>query len=358
MKTSYNLAHDLEGRTIGDWLVQKKQPHKSSTGGHFSVGYEAVNIHNGRSGFLKALDYTSAFNPGVPTVDVLRSMTNAFVFERDLLHKCKNSRLKYIIRIIDSGNYTLPEEEYPGGGCTYPSVDYMVLEMADCSMRSIIDLDKALNYSWILRSLHNTAVAIEEMHSIQIAHQDIKPSNILLFNNQKISKLGDVGRSSLLGTPAEHDDYDFAGDRSYSPFEQLYGFLDPDWKIRRFSCDMFMFGNLVMVYFNNVSVTQSVLSMLPDKFKPTIWSDTYASILPIIEQVFSECLASFNKNIDTDLRQELVEIVKQLCCPDITRRGDLKRKGIGYQQYSLQRYISKFDLLSRKYEYQLKKVIS
>lgn len=352
----YRLAHNLEGHTVGEWYVEKKYAHKSSTGGNFSVGYEVKHITTGAKGFLKALDYSSAFDNPSKTADILKAMTTAYIFERDLLNKCKNKHLRYIVQIIDSGAYTLPEDQYPPGIAVYPSVDYIVLEKADRSMRNVIDISKAFDYSWILRSLHNVAVAIEEMHSIQIAHQDIKPSNVLIFENKNTSKLGDVGRSSSLNNPADHDAFEWAGDAAYSPFEQLYGYVDPDWKIRRYSCDMFMFGNLIMTCFNNISITSAVINSLPLACRPQNWDDTYENILPQIEKNFAECVNSFNTNIDDDLRQELIKIIKQLCCPNIQNRGDLKNSNKS-SQYSLIRFISKLDWLARKYELQVKKVI-
>ena len=110
----YNLAQNLEGHTLGNWHVCKKYNHKSSTGGCFSFGYEVENTRNGNKAFLKALDYSSAFN--APNfADVLHAMTSAYIFERDLLNKCKDKHLKYVIRIIDCGDYSIPEDQYPDG---------------------------------------------------------------------------------------------------------------------------------------------------------------------------------------------------------------------------------------------------
>ena len=351
----FKPADHLEGLIINEWEIQGKITGQSSTGGFFSVGYKAVNRVNGINAFFKAMDYSGAFSAkSVP--DTLKAMTDAYIFERDLLTKCKNQRLKHVVKIIDNGGYDIPSDYFPSESVVYPHIDYIVFELADRSMRAVIDLSEMLDYSWALRSLHNVAVAVDEMHKIQIAHQDIKPSNVLLFEKNNISKLGDVGRSSAIDTPAGHDDLLVAGDCTYSPFEQLYGYNHPDWKIRRYSCDMFMFGNLIMTYFNNVSITMAVIEKLPSSCMPNYWTDTYGAILPQIEVAFSECLEDFNRNIEDGLRYELIELIKQLCNPDLNKRGDLKNTG-SISQFSMQRYISKLDLLSRRYEYQLKKVI-
>lgn len=354
---TYNLADNLEPYIVGEWKIEKKYPSELSTGGNFSVGYEVSNIQTKVKGFLKALDYSDAFNrPDTP--DRLNAMTSAYIFERDLLNKCNNKRLRYVIRIIDSGHFELPNEQIPAGVTFCPPVDYIVLEMADCSIRNMIDISQTFDSAWVLRSLHNVAVGIEEMHGFSVAHQDIKPSNILHFEKQNRSKLGDVGRSSSLEMPAKHDEYSYAGDPIYSPFEQLYGEINSVWKVRRYSCDMFMFGNLIWTYFNNMSITIAVLNKLPDSCWPDKWGDSYTDILPQLENAFFECLEEFNHSVESSLRQELINMIQQLCSPDLTKRGDLKNKHLGIsQQYSLRRYFTKLDRLAKEYEFKLSKVI-
>lgn len=356
MANIYSLAMHLDGYNINGWHVEKKLQNKPSTGGNFSYGYDVTNAV-GTKGFLKALDYTGAFSsPNMP--DQLHAMTEAYIFERTLLSKCTDKHLKYVVKIIDYGHFELSPEEYPESASYCPPIDYLVFERAEASVRTLIDLSQLFDVAWALRSLHNVAVGIEEMHSLQIAHQDVKPSNILLFKTQNVSKLGDVGRSSAFDMPADHDSLNCAGDLSYSPFEQLYGEVHPDWKVKRFSCDMYMFGNLIMTYFNNISLTTAVIGKLPKSCVPRKWGDTYRAILPQVEAAFAECVEEFNHSIDNELRLELVGMIKQLCNPNVSMRGDLKKANLGSQQYSLQRYISRLDYLATKYEYQFKKVVS
>ena len=291
----FNLADNLVGHTIGRWTVNSKISHKPSSGGTFSVGYEVTDAQ-GYKGFLKALDYSSAFgNPR--QADMLNHMTSAYIFERDLLGQCSDKRLKYVVRIIDYGQYTATPDQLPTGVPFCLPVDYLVLEMADNSVRSLIDLSKTFDYAWALRSLHNVAVGIEEMHGIQIAHQDIKPSNVLLFDSQHVSKLGDVGRSSSLAMPAEHDKFATAGDRSYSPFEQLYGEIQPDWKIRRFSCDMFMFGTISKVHCNFAGndLLRCNMALCEDRMVPIDKNGDLTDILKNPQRQLFVCNGSDNR---------------------------------------------------------------
>lgn len=351
----YNLAKNLESYNVDGWYVESKIPHKPSTGGFFSTGYIVKN-HAGVKGFLKALDYSSALFGSDAAVE-LQKMTTAYNFERELLEKCCNRRLHYVVKIIDSGHFELPQNEWPAGVSFCTPIDYLILEFADTSIRNLIDLSEKFDYAWALRSLHNVAVGISEMHSIQLAHQDIKPSNVLVFRKESASKLGDVGRASSIENPSAHDLFSVAGDCNYSPFEQLYGEDHPDWKVRRYSCDMFMFGNLIMTYFNNVSITTAVLNKLTDEQHYQTWGDTYQAVLPYVEAAFAESVEQFNQNIDEPLRLELMEMIRQLCNPDVMKRGDLSKAHLRFQQYSLERYISRLDFWARKYELSFEKVI-
>lgn len=353
MDNYFNLSENLEGKTVGKWHVVKKLGHKATSGGNFSHGYEVVD-QQGEEGFLKALDYTRAFRNGA-TIDVLKALTDAYIFERDLLNECGEKKLKHVVTIKDYGRFELLESERPDGKICFP-VDYMVLEKADRSIRDIIDISKSFDIAWMLRSLHNVAVGVEELHNIEIAHQDIKPSNILVFDNSNISKLGDVGRSTSMNRHAAHENLIHAGDWTYAPIELYYGQILPDWKLRRYSCDMYMFGNLIVTYFNNVSLTTAIIDKLPDGCKPRSWTGTYQDVLPIIELSFSQCLEEFNMSLPEDLRSNLLSLVKQLCEPDIAKRGDISRRDIGSQQYSLRKYYTRLDLLAKKYEYHLERV--
>ena len=106
------------------------------------------------------------------------------------------------------------------------------MEKADRTARDMLSLSASLDILWALKSLHGVAVALDNLHKENVAHQDIKPSNVLYFSDQMTSKIGDVGRASSLSMASAHDACDFAGDKKYSPFEQLYGYIDSDSLLR------------------------------------------------------------------------------------------------------------------------------
>lgn len=350
MVKDFECAEHLQGKTLnGKWIVTEKMEKESTeTGGNFSIGYLVKGV-NGEKAFLKAIDLQIAISQPDMML-ALGSMTKAYEFEVKLLDKCIGSNLRYVVKLLDSDQYKEPQFAFP--------VPYMVFECAETSARKIMDISRKIDFAWSLRSLHNIAVAINELHSLHIAHQDIKPSNVMLFEDKHISKIGDMGRSSLLGETALHDDLDFAGDINYSPLEQLYGWTDSDWEIRRYSCDMYMFGNLIYTYFNGVSLNFSIFKKMNREYLPKsirgTYDGTYNEILPLLRYNFNMVLNDFNNSIGEELRNELINIVKQLCDPDyLNYRGDIKKGGS--QRYSMERFISKLDWLCGKYEYELKK---
>ena len=66
------------------------------------------------------------------------------------------------------------------------------------------------------------AVGLKQLHGIKISHQDLKPSNVLLYNEGFVSKIGDLGRSLCADIDAPHDNgINFPGDFTYAPPEYL-----------------------------------------------------------------------------------------------------------------------------------------
>lgn len=350
MEKDFECASKLVGKNLnGKWkVIEKMKKEPGETGGNFSIGY-LVEDASGKVAFLKAIDLQKAFLSSNVML-VLGEMTDAYKFEVDLLGKCNGSNLRYVVKLLDANQYSEPSFAFP--------VPYMVFECAETSARKYLDISRRIDFAWSLRSLHNVAVALDELHTLHIAHQDVKPSNVMLFEGKKKSKMGDVGRSSILGGKAAHDELEYAGDGLYSPLEQLYGWVDPDWETRRYSCDMYMLGNLIYTYFNGVSINHSIFNKLSRDYWPKAYrgtfSGTYMDILPLLVHVFDKTLNEFNNNISAELRNELITLVSQMCHPDCLKcRGDLKQNGA--QRYSMERSISKLDWLCSKYEYELKK---
>ena len=339
-------AQQLVGKKLHDgWTVEQLiNQSENATGGHFSTAY-VVRSADGKKAFLKAMDYKKALESKDPARE-LQAMTAAFNFERDLLEKCRSKGLSRVVTVITSGK--LP----PQDNDVSTVVEYLIFELANGDIRSFISFESAFETAWAIRTMHQAAAALRQLHSAQIAHQDVKPSNVLCFSNQH-TKLADLGRASDRDRTSPHDELDFAGDRTYAPPELLYGHVPEDWNRRRLGSDLYMLGSLVLFLCVQVSMTHLIFKRLNKEHRWLNWGGNYKEVLPYIQSAFAEIIRDLRKQITTEFADEIPELVKQLCNPDPDRRGDPKNIRLG-NQYSLERYVSIFDRLALTAEWSLK----
>ena len=341
-----NPAGSLLNMTLdGGWKVVqiiKKKPEE--TGGHFSVCYIVEN--NKQKAFLKALDLTDALQQP-DFIDAINQMTTAFIFERDLLYKCRENHLSKIVAPLSHGQISLP------GQPPFLSVYYIIFEMADTNLRNQMARMRIFDLAWILRSLHHTAVALEQLHKSGIAHQDLKPSNVLIFNKE--SKVGDLGRSSDKNLPSTNDRYIIPGDSTYAPFELFYNFNGSGDFQLRYASDLYLLGSLIFFYFLHINLQTIIWTyILKHGLENNInWTEFYAD-LPYFQEGFTYALETLYKETSKyslELSNEIIPLVKMLCEIDPKKRGHNVNRRTNINQYSLERFISGFDLLAKKAEY-------
>lgn len=345
MSNSNSPARHLQGLTLdGGWVVTAPIARKpGSSGGFFSESYLVENA--GRKGFLKALDFSGAFEPGKDTLRMLNIMTAAFEHERDVLGVCAALRLSNVVTAIGHGDVQVPGFDNMSG-----RVFYLIFELADGDVRRQVDQTRRFDTYWGLLACKDVCLGLWQVHRQMIAHQDMKPSNVLIYG-QKGFRIADFGRSSQKGKPVSHDQFDVAGDKTYSPPELLYGFAHPDFNARRLGCDMYMLGNLITFMLTGANVTSGVLSRVDPQFRPDSWQGSYQQVLPYIQRSYSDLLADIGSEIDPVIRVQVLSIIEELCNPDLFRRGHPKSVGKA-DQYSLERYVSTLDLICRRYQIQ------
>lgn len=342
-------ARCLNGKTLdGGWIVGELIDRPlGSTGGHFSASY-LIRSGDGRRAFLKAMDYTGALRSPDPAI-ALQAMTSAYNFERDVLRKCRNRSLSRIVRVLDAG--TLPSES---GGNPSDVVQYLIFELADGDIRSFVNANRSFDLAWRFRLMHHITAALRQLHGVGIAHQDVKPSNVLIFPNDR-TKLADLGRASDRQGESPFDELYCAGDKTYAPPELLYNEISRDWEARRLACDMYLLGSIIVFFFTGVSMTHLILSRLNDGQHPDDWTNSYREVLPYIQTIFLQIIREIKTNIPEECADDIADIVKQLCNPAPECRGHPTNISTGVGRYSLERYVSLFDRLAKKAEYALKR---
>jgi eukaryotic-like serine/threonine-protein kinase len=333
-------ASALLGLTLSNgWRVVSRVPRSpNATGGTFSHSYIVEKAD--RVGFLKAFDFSEAF-AAQNTIELLRILTSAYEHERDILHICRDHRLSKIVIAIDDGDVTVPGYDPISG-----RVFYLIFEKAEGDIRQQVDQKVRFDAVWSIQALRDVSLGLWQVHRRMIAHQDMKPSNVLHYGRDGF-RIADFGRSSRRGSAVWYDDAAVAGDRNYAPPEQLYGFRHPDFATRRFGCDLYMLGNLAAFMFAGVNITGSIFSRLDPQFHWKIWQGPYEQVLPYIQEAFTRLLEDLKNQIPEAHRTLIGPLIRDLCNPDLSRRGH--PRGVGrHEQYSLERYVSDLTLLSQR----------
>jgi serine/threonine protein kinase len=327
---------NLRGKTTpAGWLIGDQVSFAADhTGGYFSDCYYVEK--DGRKAFLKSLDIEKF------DISLIGWLLNAFNYEADLALLCREKRLVRIAQVME---YDKVERD-PAAPPVLRYVPFLIFELADGDIRATVDASKNISDQWRFKILHQTTLALLQLHKEQIAHQDLKPSNVLRFNDRL--KLGDLGRSSLRGRAAPHDGDAIAGALNYAPFEQRYGYLRADWLERRLSVDVFHLGCLLIFNFTNTCFPELVIHRLADAHKPGRWGDSYEQVVDHIKAAMIEVLAELSAEFPQSSRQEMIDIVLDLCHPAPTARGRAGIEKSSANALWLERYAARFDILQKR----------
>lgn len=345
-------AENLTGLTLDSgWeVLEKIKKGPGATGGFFSVCYKVRK--DGQISFLKAFNFASflamskSMGLNKPIVDIMKEMSSAFIYERDLSKICRDHHVSKVVFVKGAG-----EQFVSGFSVTY--VPYLIFDMADSDVRAKLTFTENLDAAWKLKSLHSIAVGLRQLHNLDVSHQDLKPSNVLLFNGE--SKLGDLGRSTTLRIDSPLRDAIFAGDFIYAPPEVLYNHADPDWRRRSFAADSYLFGSMVTFYFIGVTMNALIRKHIPDNLSWEKFRGAFGDVAPYILDAFRKSLDELEGCItEPVLKADIRGMVEYLCFPLPEKRGHPKIIGGIGDQYNLERVISRLDYLHKKLIYQLK----
>jgi len=242
---------------------------------------------------------------------------------------------------LDSGSINIEPHEVDRG-----QVNYLIFEKADANdVRSHLKYGARDNTLWKLQALHNIAAALQQLHKERIAHLDVKPSNAVVFDGGLI-KLCDLGRSDQQGTTVPHAMGIFPGALAYAPIEVLYrGYRPISWEELRLGSDLYMLGGMAVYFFTNATITSLIAAELAPEH---LWDSgiDYPSVLPYLQRAFGQALERMKDDFPESIREDLLQIVQQLCQPDVEKRGHPISLGNKHEpNQSLHRYVGKLSTL-------------
>lgn len=318
--TEVPKADALVGVTIaGRWRLDAKfHVGKQESGGNFGVGYTATDLQDGVQRFVKVVDFRSRLRD----TSQLRQLLDMAEFEVIMHKACM--RMSKVVRMVGHGQLAF---QTPANPDPYNFL-CIVLERGDGDIKSHIDFHPDRSPYWKLWVMREVALAIVQMERAQIAHNDIKPSNVIRFPSNGTAhniKLGDVGRAVTKSGSGPFDGISWAGDPRHKPLEVLYGVDEPEWQNRRTAADAYMLGNLACFLFSGASLTERITNSLPPEYRHGVggYAGPYRDLLDIIRHARNCVLdEQIIPTLPAQVRNELGEIVRWLTEPDPRVRGE------------------------------------
>ena len=206
---------------------------------------------------------------------------------------------------------------------------------------------------WCLLTLHHVTVGIQQLHSQpKVAHQDLKPSNVLTHASGRHMKLGDLGSAERIDSSGPNATDPAPGDATYAPPEQLYGAFDGTWDSRKI-CDVYQIGGIMAHLLVGHGATALLVDEMPDEMKPLRSNRRFQDVLPQLQHAHSTIAHAFAETLrdsigDPKIVDPLVKAFSELTNPDPNLRGHSHNIRSGLQQADLQRYVSLFDRLEKR----------
>ena len=341
-------AH-LLGKTLASgWtLVERLDRSKGSTGGTFGIGYKATK--GNEIAFVKAIDFVEAMrSPNL--LAEMSKLGNIANFEKDVLEYCTTKGMSKVLRYIGHEYISYNDSDDP-----LSRVSCLIMEAGTHDLRRLLNLNRngLVSCGWNLHVLQDVSLAIAQLHRGNIAHQDIKPSNVIAVQEKNLNdtnsmKVGDLGRVVRRDQAGPFDSHPWPGDMRYSPPERWYGFVPPDWCDSREAADAYMLGSLLIFLFTGATLQSLVVNYIPISFRLDNWAGKFdQDLLPVLVNAHVRVL---HEHLLPQLMPEIADgvmgIARALTQPDPTIRGDTNaRRQVG-RPVGIDRIHNKFSALS------------
>lgn len=325
----------LEGLKLqSGWMIEKKIQKKiGATGANFGVSYLAKR--GTEVAFLKAVDFRRAFTE----VDVIRAvaeLANHSQWELDVLQYCASHGMSRVVRLIGHESLDVPS----CGGDPLRKVTCILLEIGEGDLRGAIGhVDRP--DSWKLYAIREVALALDQLHRRGVAHLDVKPSNVIVMEQDSatpLAKLGDLGRVVRKGQMGPFDAQPWPGDPAYMPPEKWYGYKSAQWNDEREAADAFLLGSLLVFLFTGLSMSTLLHHQVPGPFQMGSYRGMFdQSLIDVLVRAQAVVLNTYVRpELPATCRDELLELTRELTHPDPSKRGDkvARRQGVvGIDRY-------------------------
>lgn len=324
----------LLGKTLDSgWkLVEQFTPSAHSTGGNFGVGYKAVRGEE--IAFVKAVDFVGAVSAPDPLL-ALQELIEEATFEKDVLAFCADQKMSRVVKYLG-------HEYFNPGNPTelHNRVSCLVMELGNDDLRGMLNKPAMRPFTWNLQIMRDVAQALAQLHKGGIAHQDIKPSNVISVDPSPVLakaansqvKVGDLGRVVRRDQPGPFNAAPWPGDCRYAPPERWYGYLPHNWTDAREAADAYMLGSLLLFLCTGTSLQLLVFHNLANQFKPDNWMGGFdQNLLAVLQDAHDRALAThLLPAIPLELRDEVMALAKALTNPNPLERGDVRaRRQVG-----------------------------
>lgn len=299
---------------------------------------------------MKASDIGLLTDETVGFVERATVALQAFKFEVDILAHCQGNNMDRVVVALDYGDCSVIVDG------VRDAVFYLIFELADGDARIQVDGARKFNLAWAFGALHDIAVAIRQLHSGDVSHNDIKPANILIFN-KALQKLADLGRATSPLFRGIHDEECRLGDPKYAAPEFLYANTRRaeialcNFDSRR-SSDLYHLGSIAHFFVTGMMFTPAVLSRLAPEHRPRSgghgWSGSFEGIVPFWREAHSRVVEDLRQQlagVPQFAADALIEVVGQLCEVDPALRGHPINRTGSHDRRGVDRYATLFDLL-------------
>lgn len=324
-QTTYK--HNLLGITLpSGWMITQQIPRAAdATGGNFGVGYIATR--NGETAFVKAIDFVQAMSSTDPA-QALADMTNDALFEKNVLEYCTAKGMSHVLRFLGSEYVMMNPNDLMS------RVLCIVMEVGDRDLRRERSMVANPSCVWTLKVMSDIALALSQLHSGGIAHQDLKPSNVIAVSNRQpnyqVMKIGDLGRVTRQGVKGPFDNHYWPGDPSYPPPEIWYGYSPSDWNDKREAADAYMLGSILVFLCTGVTLQTLVVPLIPYQYHPENWGGAFdKDLIPVLLHFHSVVLETkVRPTLMPEIADELMKIANELTHPDPKTRGDVRARRV------------------------------